>query len=80
MFEEKIEVIAYSGYRDEEIPRTIFLHGERIEVMEILSQWTEERSDDRERKRSYKIKGSDGVVHRIYYDEKSMEWFYILKD
>lgn len=78
--EEKIEVIAYSGYRDEEIPRTIFLHGERIEVINILNQWMEEKFDDRTRKRLYQFKGSDGVVHRIYYDEKSMEWFYILKD
>ena len=75
MFEEKIEVIAYSGYRGEEIPRTILLHGERIEVFEILSQWIEERSDERERKRFYKIKGSDGVLHMIYFDEKAMEWF-----
>jgi hypothetical protein len=73
-------VIAYSGYRGEEIPKTILLYGERIEVIEILSQWTEERFDNRERKRSYKIKGSDGVVHRIYYDEKTMNWFYIFKD
>jgi len=77
MFEEKIEVIAYSGYRGEEIPRTILLHGKKIEVFEILSQWIEERSDDRGRKRFYKIKGSDGVLHMIYYDEKAMEWFHV---
>ena len=77
---EKIEVIAYSGYRGEETPRTILLHGERIEVFEILSQWIEERSDDREKKRFYKIKGSDGVLHMIYYDEKTMEWFRIHKE
>jgi len=80
MSEIKIKVIAYSGYRGEETPRTILLHGERIEVFEILSQWIEERSDDRERKRFYKIKGSDGVLHMIYYDEKTMEWFRIHKD
>jgi hypothetical protein len=80
MFEEKIEVIAYSGYRGEETPRTIFFHGERIEVMEVLRHWIEEESDDRARKRVYQIKGSDGVLHRIYYDEKAMEWFYIHKN
>jgi len=77
---EKIEVIAYSGYRGEETPRTILLHGERIEVFEILSQWIEEGSGDREKKRFYKIKGSDGVLHMIYYDEKTMEWFRIHKE
>jgi len=79
MFEEKIEVIAYSGYRGEETPRTILFHGERIEVSEILSQWIEENSEDRSRKRFYQIKGSDGTLHRIYYDEKAMDWFRINK-
>jgi len=79
MPEERLKVIAYSGYRGEETPRTILLHGERIEVFEILSQWIEEKSDDRSRKRFYKIKGSDGVLHMLYYDEKAMEWFHINK-
>jgi hypothetical protein len=78
--EEKIEVIAYSGYRGEETPRTILLHDEKIEVIEILSQWIEETSDNRERKRFYQIKGDDGVLHRIYYDEKAMEWFCVVNE
>jgi hypothetical protein len=80
MCEEKIEVIAYSGYRDEETPRTILFHGERIEVIEILKRWIKERSEDRSRKKFFKIKGSDRAVHLIYYDEKVMEWFHIIKD
>jgi len=75
MSEEKIEVIAYSGYRGEETPRFVFLRGKRIEVIEILKQWIDERSDDRTTKRFYQIKGNDGVVRRIYYNEKTMEWF-----
>ena len=73
---EKIEVIAYSGYRGEESPRTILFHGDQIEVTEILKAWIEEKSEDRSPKRFFKIKGSDQAVHVIYYDEKSMEWFY----
>ena len=80
MFEEKIEVIAYSGYRGEETPKAILFHGERIEVIEILKRWIEERSEDRSRKRFFKIKGSDRAVHLIYYDEKVMEWFHMVKD
>lgn len=80
MSEEKIEVIAYSGYRGEETPRTILLHGERIEVFEILRQWIEEKSGDRARKRFFQVKGSDGNLYMIYYDEKVMEWFYIHKE
>ncbi len=78
--EERIEVIAYSGYRGEEIPRTLLFRGEKVEVIEILKQWVEERSEDREIKRFYQIKGSDGGVYMIYYDEKSMEWFQINKE
>lgn len=80
MSEEKIEVTAYSGYRGEETPRMILFHGERIEVIEVLSQWIEERSDDRARKRFYQIKGNDKNLHRIYYDEKTMEWFRTSQD
>ena len=78
--EEKIEVIAYSGYRGEETPRIISLRGQRIEVIEILKRWIEEESDDRTTKRFYEIKGNDGVVRRIYYNEKTMEWFCVVKD
>jgi hypothetical protein len=74
-FEERIEVVAYSGYRGEETPTAIVLRGERIEVIEILKQWIEEKSEDRSRRRFFKIKGSDGAFHRIYYDEKLTEWF-----
>ena len=80
MPEEKISVIAYSGYRGEQTPRTIFLHGERIEVIEILNQWIEERLEDRTTKRFYQIKGDDGVLYRIYYDEKAMEWFCVVNE
>ena len=77
---ERIEVIAYSGYRGEQTPRTILLHRKRIEVIEILKQWIEEKPDNREMKRFYQVKGNDGNLHVIYYDEKSMEWFHINKD
>ncbi len=73
--EEKIEVVADSGYRGEEIPRVVLFHSEKIEVIEILRQWVEERSHDRSRRRFFKIRGSDGALYTIYYDQKSMEWF-----
>jgi hypothetical protein len=80
MPEEKIEVIAYSGYRGEETPRTIILHDERIEVVEIQNMWIEESVEDRARKRFFIVKGSDGIVYKIYCDEKVMEWFYVVEE
>jgi hypothetical protein len=78
--EERIEVIAYSGCRGEESPRTILLHGERIEVIEVSRQWIQEKSDNREIRRFYQVRGSDGNLYIIYYDEKSMKWFHINKE
>ena len=74
--EERIEVIAYSGYRGEETPRAILLNEKRIDVVEILRQWVEERSATRKTRRFYQIRGSDENLYTIYYDEKSMEWFH----
>ena len=73
---ERIEVVARSSYRGEESPRTFILHDEKIEAVEILSMWIEEELEDKARKRFFKVKGSDGYMHKIYYDEKAKEWFY----
>lgn len=77
---QRIKVIAYSGYRAEETPRTIILHDKKIEVFEILNRWIEEGFEDRARKRFFKVKGSDGNTHKIYYDEEAKEWFYVVED
>jgi len=77
---ERVEVIAYSGYRGEETPRAVLFWGKRMEVIEILKRWVEVRSDNKEIRRFYQIKGSDGNLYTIYYDEKSMEWFRINKE
>jgi hypothetical protein len=76
MSEEKIRVIAYSGYRGEEAPRDFMLAGRRIEVVEIQERWIEEGIGDRATKRFFKVKGSDGGIHKIFYDEKTAEWYY----
>ena len=75
MSEERIEVIAYSGHRGEETPRVIVLRQKKIEVVEILRRWIEENVEDRNRKRFFIFKGSDGILHKIFYDEKTMEWY-----
>ncbi len=74
---KQIEIVAYSGYRGEETPRTILLGRKKIEVVEILRQWVEERSDNRETRRFYQIRGNDGDLYTFYYDEKTMEWFLV---
>ena len=80
MSDARIEVIAYSGYRGEETPRAFTLQDERIEVVEIQERWVEEGLKDRIIKRFYRVKGSDGAIHQIFYDEKATEWYYKLED
>jgi hypothetical protein len=75
MPDEKIEVVAYSGYRGEETPKNFMLGGRRIEVLEIPERWIEEGIGERATKRFFKVKGSDGGIHQIFYDEKTAEWY-----
>jgi len=75
MVEEKIRVIAYSGYRGEETPKALVLGGKRIEVVEIQDSWIEEEIGDRKTRRFFKVKGSDGGIYKIFHDEKAGEWY-----
>jgi hypothetical protein len=77
MMDEILEVIAYSGYRGEEVPRAFSLHKKRIEVVEIMGTWIEEGLENRARKRFFTVKGNDGHAHQIYYNEQTLTWFYV---
>ena len=79
MMDEIIEVITYSGYRGEEVPREFLLHEKRVEASEILDMWIEEDFVSKVRKRYFKVKGNDGDTHQIYCNEKSLTWFYVQK-
>ena len=80
MREEKNEVTAYSGYRGEESPKTFIRQGKNITVVEILKRWIEEEAGNRKRRRFFEVRGSDDAIHRIVYDEESLQWFYVRKD
>ncbi len=73
--DERINVEAYSGHRIEEIPRSFVLHGNKVEITEIVNMWIEEGLKDKKRKRFFKVKGSDGILYEIYMNEKTREWF-----
>jgi hypothetical protein len=76
MVDIKIEVGSYAGYQGEESPRVFFAHGEKITVLEVLEMWVEEEGPERKRKRSFLLKGSDGLLHTLYYDGEARVWFY----
>jgi len=79
MMDEILEVIAYSGYRGEEVPRTFSLNKGRIEVIKVTNAWIEEDPGNRVRKRFFTVKGNDGHAHQIYYNEQASAWFYVQK-
>lgn len=75
MFEKKVEIIDYSGYRGEQTPRALIQDGERIEITEILSQWVEESFKERTRVRVFLCKDKNGNKYHIFYDEMRKEWY-----
>ena len=72
---ERIEVTAYAGRKGDERPQAFLLRGISVDVLEIVDRWIEERLTDRVRKRCFKVKGSDGKEHILYYLETSREWY-----
>lgn len=77
MEEEKITVTTYAGYRGEEAPRAFDLQGERIMVLAIIATWLAENAETRERRRCFRVRGSDSLIHDICCVEPTMEWFHL---
>ena len=78
MPEEQIKVSAYAGSRGRERPMSFVLRDDRIEVIQILDMWIEEGLEERSRKRFFKVRGSDGYVHKLFYNETTGAWFAIV--
>ena len=76
MAERPVRVIAYAGGRGEERPRTFFLGDERLEVEEVMRAWVEEGMGGEGRRRSFRVRASDGREHLIFYHEKLKAWFH----
>jgi len=76
MPDAKIDVSSHAGYMGEESPRVFFIHGEKITVLETLEIWIEEEGHERKRRRFFLLKGSDGFIHKLYYDLSDQEWYY----
>jgi hypothetical protein len=72
--EERIEIVTYSGYKGEERPMSLIIRGKRIEVVTIRESSVEEDIVSRTRKRSFVVKGSDGILYKVSYYEDRGEW------
>ena len=74
-----IKVTAYSGYRDNESPRTFLMNDETMTVVESLDMWIEEGFSDRMRKRFFIVKTDNNQNYKIYLDENTSQWFCEIK-
>jgi hypothetical protein len=63
-----IRVECYAGHRGEETPRALILGGRRVAVVEILDRWL---APDH---RYFKLRGDDGDVYIVRYDNGSDAW------
>jgi hypothetical protein len=63
-----IRVECYAGARGDETPRTLIIGDRRVGVVEILDRWL---APDH---RYFKLKGDDGHVYIVRYDNSSDEW------
>jgi hypothetical protein len=75
MNRRKVKVTAYEGYRSGEQPRSFVLEGKKIAFSEIVSQWVGESVEDKQQRRFFKVKGDDGFIYLLSYDEQTGEWY-----
>ncbi len=75
MADKVIKVESYSGYRGEELPKSLNVNSEKIVVNKILNMWIEERQKDKRRRRYFEVKAISGDRYKIYFDEVIKEWF-----
>lgn len=71
----KVTVIAYAGGRGEESPRAFIRGGVRVSVEEVLRAWVGEEEGSRERRRFFRVRGSDGGEYLLVYEELQGKWF-----
>jgi len=64
----EVKVKCYAGYRADERPLRFGFGQRNIEVDEIIDQWQGEDY------RHFKLKGDDGGIYILRYDEASDHW------
>jgi len=72
---KRVSLTAYAGYRGEEEPRSFILEGRRIAIISITEQWVEQDADGGNRRRCFRVTGSDGHTHLLCCYEPMNDWY-----
>ncbi len=63
-----VKVDCHAGYRAEETPRRFEIGNRRVEVAEVIDRWLGPRQ------RCFRVRGDDGAVYLLRYDEATDRW------
>ncbi|MDY6863204.1 MAG: hypothetical protein SV062_09465 [Thermodesulfobacteriota bacterium] len=71
-----IKVSSYAGYKGEERPAYFTMGGIRYTVLEVLSEWLEEKTDKgREKRHYFQIKDENAKRWKLFYSFNVDGWF-----
>ena len=65
---QKVEVIAYSGYKANERPLSFILDGRKLEITKIIERWCGEEEDN------FKVIADDGKVYLLRWQRMLDSW------
>jgi hypothetical protein len=71
MAPQKIEVVAYSGYKANERPLYFVMDNRRLEVTDIIDRWYGEEHD------YFKVLAEDGRVYLLKWQRIADIWFVV---
>lgn len=49
----------------------------KVNVVSVIRPWVEESLQDKGRKRFFRVKGDDGFIYTLYYDEMKSRWYLV---
>ena len=72
----RIQVESYSGYRNDEAPRSFFWNNRRYEIVEIIDRWYQASRDPAVPPSDYfKVRTADSLSYIISLDRHSSTWY-----
>ncbi len=74
MFDERIEVECYSGYRANERPLAFTLRDQRFEVEEVVDRWYEGGAPGRPELLTFKVRTREGRMFLLRYNALFDAW------